>query len=50
MRNPNTGVSQVVFDGFSLGLVDQTTYTVYGLVAGINYLFSVQAVNFNHVG
>ncbi len=50
VKNPNTAEEWIAFDGQSLGLVDQTQYTVYGLKAGTNYLMSVVAMNFNGEG
>lgn len=50
VKNHNTSEEWLAFDGYSLGLADQTQYTVYDLETGSDYLFSVLAVNFNGEG
>jgi len=50
IKNPTTSIEWLAFDGHNLGLADQVQYTVYDLETGQDYLFSVQAVNFNGVG
>jgi hypothetical protein len=48
VRDANVAETTLVFDGFSLGFTDQTYFTVYGLKAGTDYMFSVLAVNYNY--
>lgn len=50
VTNPNTSEHWLAFDGFSLGLEDQTQFTVYNLQSGTDYHFSVLGVNFNGEG
>ena len=50
LRNANTAESVLVFDGQSVGLPNQNYFTVDGLDAGTDYLFSVLAVSYNYDG
>lgn len=50
VTNVNLGITWTAFDGYSLGLYDKLDFSIYGLNTGDDYLFSVQAVNFNGLG